>query len=239
MKKIICILCSGLFLGACASVSNVETDNYESGKRPTLTQIHKQAELLIAALEDGEKIQIEPSSDEEKEVFEKLKNWDKTKEAEEIKKYADRPVTSVDVLTMGWAHNEGYTMEEIDRFLKLGLFVKNPYCENEYKSYEVFQVLPDFVLANGCEVTEYNKCSTINSKIFMFPKQKDELYFDQKILTPPSGTCSTYVGVFEYESKNERNHVVPVLVFAPKVIDKEQLENIRQSREESQKLTKK
>ncbi len=237
MKKLIYILCLGLLLGACASVSNVESDNYETGKKPTLTQIHKNAELLVAALEDEEKMAT--LNDEEKEFVTKLKNWDKEKEADELKKYADRPITSVDILTIGWAHNEGYTMEEIDKFLKLGLYVKNPYCENEYKSYEVFQVLPDFVLANGCEVTEYNKCNTINSKIFMFPKQKDELYFDQKILTPPSGTCSTYVGVFEYESKNERNHVVPVLVFAPKVIDKEQLENIRQSREESQKFAKK
>lgn len=234
MKKIIYILCLGLFLGACASVSNVETDPYESGKRPTLTQIHKNAELLIATLDDEEKLMT--LSDEEKEFITKLKNWDKTKESEELKKDADRPITAVDVLTMGWANNEGYTMEEIDRFLKLGLFVKNPYCESEYKSYEVFQVLPNFVLANGCEITSYSECSTINSKIFMYPKQKDELYFDKKILTPPSGTCSTYVGVFEYESKNEINHVVPVLVFTSKTIDKEQLENIRKSREESQKF---
>lgn len=222
---------------ACASVSNVESDTYESGKRPSLTRIYKNAALLVAALDDEEKEAT--LSDEEKEFVTNLKNLDKEKEFDELKKYADRSITLVDILTIGWAHNEGYTMEEIDKFLKLGLYVKNPYCENEYKSYEVFQVLPDFVLANGCEVKSYSECATINSKIFMYPKQKDELYFDKKILTPPNGTCSTYVGVFEYESKNEKNHVVPVLVFAPKVIDKEQLENIRQSREESQKLMRK
>lgn len=233
MKKLICILCLGLFLGACASVSNVESDNYATGKKPTLTQIHKNAELLVAALDDEEKVAT--LSDEEKEFVTKLKNWDKEKEADELKKYADRPITSVDILTIGWAHNEGYTMEEIDKFLKLGLFVKNPYCENEYQSYEVFQVLSDYVLAKGCEVTSYNKCSTINSKIFMYPKQKDELYFDQKVLTPPSGFCSTYLGVYKYESNNGMIHTVPILAFFPKTIDKEQLENIQKAREELSK----
>ena len=234
MKKLICILCSGLFLGACASVSNVESDNYEAGKKPTLTQIHKNAELLIAALEN-DAIQVESSSDEEKEVFEKLKNWEKTKEAEEIKKYADRPVTSVDVLTIGWAHNEGYTMEEIDKFLKLGMFVKNPYCEKEFKTYEVFQVLPDIVLTYGCEVTSYSECSTYHGKIFMFPKQEDELYFDKKVLAPSAKTCPTMIGVYTYEANNGMNRTVPVLMFLPKTLDKEQLEHVQKSREESQK----
>lgn len=233
MKKLICILCLGLFLGACASGSNVKSDNYESGKRTTLTQIHKNAQLFVAALEDEEKIAT--LSDEEKESIAKFKNWEKEKDIEELKKYTDRPITTVDILTMGWAQQEGYAMEDVDKFLKLGLFVKNPYCESEYESYEVFQVLPDHILAQGCD-RSYSKCETIGSKIFMYLKQKNEIYFDKKILTPPSGSCSTYIGIFKYESKDGMTHVVPVLAFMPKVIDKEQLENIRKLREESQKF---
>lgn len=233
MKKLICILFLGLFLGACASVSKVESDNAETGKRLTLTQIHKNAQLFVALLEDEE--QIATLSDEEKERITKFKNWENEKDIEKLKKYTDRPITTVDILTMGWALEEGYTMEDLDKFLKLGLFVKNPYCESEYESYEVFQVLPDYVLANACD-TSYSKCNTIGSKIFMYLKQKNEIYFDKKILTPPSGTCSTYIGIFKYESENGMTHVVPVLAFIPKVIDKEQLENIQRLREESQKF---
>lgn len=233
MKKLICILFLGLFLGACASVSKVESDNAETGKRLTLTQIHKNAQLVLAALEDEEN--IASLSEEDKEDLAKFKNWEKEKEAEKLKKYTDRPITTVDILTIGLAQKEGYSMEEVDKFLKLGLFVKNPYCESEYESYEVFQVLPEHVLANGCD-TSYSKCNTIDSKIFMYLKQKNEIYFDKKILTPPSGTCSTYIGIFKYESENGRTHVVPVLAFIPKVIDKEQLENIQRLREESQKF---
>lgn len=232
MKKLICILFLGLFLGACASVSKVESDNAETGKQLTLTQIHKNAQQLVAVWNDKEK--TASLSEEEKESIAKIKNWGE-KATEELKKYTDKPMTTVDILTMGWALEEGYTMEDLDKFLNLGLFVKNPYCESEYESYEVFQVLPDYVLANGCD-TSYDKCNTIDSKIFMYLKQKNEIYFDKKILTPPSGSCSTYIGIFKYESKDGMTHVVPVLAFMPKVIDKEQLENIQRLREESQKF---
>lgn len=235
MKKLICILFLGLFLGACASVSKVESDNAETGKRLTLTQIHKNAQLILAAREDEEN--IASLSEEDRENIAKFKNWAKEREkkAEELKKYTDRPITTLDILTIVLARKEGYTIEEVDKFLKLGLFVKNPYCESEYESYEVFQVLPDYVLAKGCD-TSYGKCDTIDTKIFMYPKQNDEIYFDKKILTPPSGTCSTYIGIFKYESQNGMNHVVPVLAFVPKVIYKELLESIRRSREETQKI---
>lgn len=233
MKKLICILCLVVFLGACASVSKVESNNYEAEKRPTLTQIRKIVEQVYAISEDDKT--VETLDDEHKEFVAKLKNWEKEAGVEELKKYSERPITAVDVFTVGLALDEGYTMEEVDKFLKLGLYVKNPYCENEYKSYKVFQVLPDFVLASGCEVTEYDKCNTITSKTFMYPKQKDELYFDKKVLTPPNGFCSTYVGVYTYESNNGMTHTVPILAFLPKTIDKEQLKNIQKAREELSK----
>lgn len=232
MKKLIFILCLGIFLGACASVSNSDTNNNKSEEKPTLTQIHKDADIMVTSLETKEKEGT--LQEDEKKFLQALRNWENETDTKALKEYATRPITIVDILTIGLGQDEGYTMEEIDKSLKLGLFIQNPYCESEFKSYEVFQVLPDYVLAHGCEITSYSKCSTSHSKIFMSPKQKDELYFDNKILIPQNDFCSTYIGVYKYESKDGTLRTVPILVFLPKVIDKGQLELIKQSREESQ-----
>ena len=222
MKKFFILVFISLILGACAST-----------QRPSLYQIQKEARTTIKDLNEKEKNAT--LTEEEKTALAELKGLGEKEEIKNLLKYVDRDIDWVDVLTLGIANEFGYTDEEIDRFLNLGLFVKNPYCENEYDSYEVFQVLSDFVLANGCEVTSYSKCSTINSKIFVYLKQKEELYFDKKILTPPSEFCSTYVGVYTYESKNGESHTVPVLTFLPKTISKEQLEKVLKAREELSK----
>lgn len=222
MKKLLCILCLGTFLGACAST-----------QRPSLYQIQKNAIATVKDLQEKEKNKT--LTEEEKQALEELKGLEEKEEMKTLLKYVERDIDYVDVLTIAGATQLGYGEEEIDKFLKLGLYVKNPYCENEYKSYEVFQVLPDFVLASGCEVTEYDKCKTITSKIFMYPKQKDELYFDKKILTPPNDFCSTYIGIYKYESNNGMTHTVPILTFLPKTIAKERLENVQKAREELSK----
>ena len=72
----------------------------------------------------------------------------------------------------------------------------------------------------------------------MFPKQGEDLYFDKKVLTPPTNYCSVYAGIFNYESKGGNQNTVPVLLFFPKTIDKVQLEHIQKMREESQKELK-
>lgn len=222
MKKLLLVLCLGIFLGACAST-----------QRPSLYQIQKNSVAIIKNLHEKEK--NETLTEEEKKALEELKGLEEKEEMKNLLKYVERDINYADVLTMVTAFEFGYSEEEIDRFLNLGLFVKNPYCESEYKSYEVFQVLSDYVLAQGCEITDYDKCSTINSKIFMYPKQKDELYFDKKVLTPPSGFCSTYLGIYKYESNNGMTHTVPILTFLPKTIDKERLENVQKAREELSK----
>lgn len=234
MRKLIFITCLVMFLAACTSVSNVAPDNSATVKRPTLSQIHKKAKELVVVLKKKE--QEGTLTDEEKDVVQKLKGFDEAKEAVELKKYVERPITSEEIFTIAWASEEGYTMEEIDKFLKLGLYVKNPYCEKEFKSYEVFQVLPSIVLTHGCEITSYSECSTSHGKIFMFPKLKDELYFDNKILTPSAKECPTIVGVYTYEANNGMKRTVPVLVFMSTMLDKEQLKLVETSREESQKI---
>lgn len=216
MKKLICVLC--VFLGACAST-----------QRPSLYQIEKNAIATIKDLQEKE--EKDTLTEEEKKSLKELQELEEKEEIKKLLKYVERDIDYVDILTISVASQLGYSDEEIDKFLNLGLYVENPYCENEYKSYEVFQVLPKHVLAHGCEVTGYDKCNTISSKIFMYPKQKGELYFDKKILIPLSGFCSTYIGVYEYESKNEMMHTVPILTFLPKTINKEQLEIVQKTRE--------
>ncbi len=222
MKKLFIIIFISLILCACATT-----------QRPSLYQIHKDVKTTIKNLQEKEKNTT--LTEEEKKALAELKGLGEKAEIKNLLKYVDRDIDSSDIITFGTASQYGYTDEEIDRFLNLGLFVKNPYCENEYNSYEIFQVLSDFVLASGCEVTSYSTCSTINSKIFVYPKQEEELYFDKKILTPPSEFCSTYVGVFTYESKDGASHTVPVLTFLPKTISKQQLEKVLKSREEFSK----
>ena len=235
MKKLLFVLCLGVFLGACASVSNVESDTYETGKRPTLSQIHKNAEILVAVLEEKKKEGT--LTDEEKELVKEIEEWKENKTDAPMRKYASRPLTAVDMLTAVWAGDEGYSLQEIDKYLQTGFYVKNPYCDNEFKSFQVFQVLPDYVLTYGCKNGYGNDCD-ISWKIFLFFKQNDELYFDKKILTPPVGYCPTYVGIHQYTSKDENVHTVPMMAFFPKIIAKDHLDTIQKMREESQKLTK-
>ena len=234
MKKLIFVLCVGVFLGACATTSNVGADNIELGENPSLYKIHQRAKKVVAELQEKEKQNT--LTDDEKELVEKFKNLDKEKDAEMLIKYSNRSVTPVDILTMYGGIQAGYSDKEISDFLKLGWYVKNPYCESEFKSYKVFQVLNDAVLVHGCEVESYDDCAFVYGKIFLIPKQSNELYFDTKILTPEYDYCSTYVGVYQYENKEKNINTVPILMFLPKKIHKAQLENIEEMREESQKM---
>lgn len=222
MRKILFVLCVALFLTACAT----------SQKRPSLAKINKTAQEMSLDLLEKEK--QNSLNEKEKEILDK---WNNAKENDELKQlieYAERDINLADVLTMIWGVELGYTEHELDDFLKLGLYVKNPYCENEFDSYEVFQVLQDFVLANGCEVTSYDKCNTLHGRVFMFPKQGEEIYFDKKILSPSDNFCSVYAGIFTYENKAGNINTVPILLFFPKTINKMQLEFIKKMREETQ-----
>ncbi|WP_428078324.1 hypothetical protein [Candidatus Avelusimicrobium alvi] len=223
MKKIIYIF---IFMSLCAACSSVP-------KRPSLSQIQQFATQVISDLQARETAGT--LSKEEQEEWKRLQEGMNSEEMLRLKKYSAQPINLEFPILVADANEWGYSFEEINDFLGLDLIVENPYCENEFKSYKVFQVLSDFVLADGCEVTSYDKCSTFHGRIFMFPKQGDELYFDNKILTPPSKFCSVYAGTYNYESKGGNSHTVPILLFLPKAIDREQLENIKKMREGMQK----
>lgn len=203
-------------------------------KRPSLSYIYKSAEETIKDLYQKET--EKKLSEEEKNLLVELKKLEDKEEIQNLLKYSERDISYSDILTIAWGAEWGYSDIELNQFLDLGVLVPNPYCEEEFGSYEIFQVLSDFVLASGCRETTYNKCDTSHGKIFMFPKKNDELYYDKKLLIPPSGYCPVYVGVYQYESKNETEHTVPVVFFLPHIIYKGYLENIEKSREESQKF---
>ena len=226
MKKIIYIFIFVLLGAAC----------YSAPKRPSLSQLQQFASEVVIDFQERE--EAGTLSQEEQEDWKRLQDGMNSEEMLSLKKYSAQPINLAFPVFVAGAKEWGYSFEEINDFLGLDLIVKNPYCENEFKSYEVFQVLPDFVLAHGCEITSYDKCSTLHGRIFMFPKQGEDLYFDKKVLTPPTNYCSVYAGIFNYESKGGNQNTVPVLLFFPKTIDKVQLEHIQKMREESQKELK-
>lgn len=223
MKKIIYIFILALLGAACSSAP----------KRPSLSQLQQFATQVVSDLQERETAGT--LSKEEQEEWKRLQEGMNSEEMLRLKKYSAQPINLEFPILVAGAKEWGYSFEEINDFLGLDLIVKNPYCENEFKSYEVFQVLPDFVLAHGCKITSYDKCSTLHGRIFMFPKQGEDLYFDKKVLTPPADYCSVYAGTYNYESKGGNSHTVPILLFLPKAIDREQLENIKKMREAIQK----
>lgn len=223
MKKIIYIFILMLLCTACSSVP----------KRPSLSQLQQFATQVVSDLQARETAGT--LSKEEQEEWKRLQEGMNSEEMLRLQKYSAQPITSDFLVFSAKANEWGYSFEEINDFLGLDLIIENPYCENEFQSYKVFQVLPEFALAKGCEVTSYDKCSTLHGRVFMFPKQNDDLLFDNKILIPPVKFCSVYAGTYSYESQGGVSHTVPILLFLPKTIDKWQLENIKRMRETIQK----
>lgn len=223
MAKIIYAFILILLCSACSTAP----------KRPTLSQLQQFASEIVTDFQERERAGT--LSQEEKQVWNQVQEEMESEEMSSLKKYSAQPINLDFPFLVAAANEWGYSFPEINDFLGLDLITENPYCENEFQSYKVFQVFPDFVLANGCEVTSYDTCNTLNGRIFMFPKQGESLYFDDKILTPPVDFCSVYAGIFSYESKGGNQHTVPILLFLPKIIDKVQLEYIQKMREETQK----
>lgn len=220
------IIYAFIFILLCSACSTAP-------KRPTLSQLQQFASEIVTDFQERERAGT--LSQEEKQEWNQVQEEMESEEMSSLKKYSAQPINLDFPFLVAAANEWGYSFQEINDFLGLDLITENPYCENEFQSYKVFQVFPDFVLANGCEVTSYDTCSTLNGRIFMFPKQGESLYFDDKILTPPADFCSVYAGIFSYESKGGNQHTVPILLFLPKIIDKVQLEYIQKMREGTQK----
>jgi len=189
----------------------------KSEKRPSLSEIEKRIRDLTP--EEFEKMK------QEKEFSELAKN---------IKDYFQKSYINVsdkDVLFLVVAKSFNYTFEEIDKYLHLGLFVENPYCENDYKEFKVFDVIgQSFVLAQNCKNEYGDKCSTIGSSIFVFFQEKGEVYFDDKILSLGKKECVTITGTLSYLTSGGRKRTVPIVDFELKFIDKGRLQWITERR---------
>lgn len=214
------------------SIEN-EEEKAHSGKQLTLKAIYKQSEEDIKYLQNLESKNLLNTLSKEEQ-----KNWKDVKafviEAKELlSPYTSEPIDATFVNFVAIASEEGYSEEEIFGFIDPKIVVSNPYCEDEFNSFKVFQVLNDSVLANGCEKTSYSECETYGMRIFILPKIENEIYFDNKILKPDYNECPTYLGTYAYTSINGTAHTVPIVVFTQKKITKMILADLIEKRKQT------
>jgi hypothetical protein len=88
--------------------------------------------------------------------------------------------------------------------------IRNPKCE-DIKSFKVFQVLDNFVLANVCRDSDDQYCF---GHVVYFPKEKGKIYFDDQIIKVKDNECAIYIGTHQYQTKNGYK-TVPIV----KIID--------------------
>ena len=233
MKKILFILVGLSLMSACSYIQTNQQKNAVNQEE------NQQTKISLKELEKEIKQRFAEMPSEELEKLEKDTEFQKgRKELEEaISKYSEKEYSSQDMVFMIAAHAAGYTESEIFEYLDPSLIVKNPYCENEFQFFEVFQTLPEFVLVKGCNKKEGmgDYCFSLNIRNFVTFKKPNEIYFDGKILKPNKDECSVYVGVFQYEARNGHTHIVPMLSFESKKITKMRIEQILKNREETAK----
>lgn len=218
MKYLSLILFVLVLSAGCSSL------DYQTNRE--LTELHQRSRQLAALCED-----------ENRQLSKEQKNWCvKGKELLESESFAElsvlskRRITLADLTTFVWAQQQGYSFEDIDKFLGLELSAPNPYCENEFSAYEVFQVLEDFALAEGCAKGVSGSCAG-SGRYFVIPQKHGEPYFDGLLLQLGKDECSVYAGTYTYKARNDMEHTVPVLMFIPKKIDKLQIDKISEMRE--------
>ena len=221
MKRLSLLLFVLILSAACSSV--IKKDN-----RHNLELIYNQSQKMANLCGDENK----RLSKEQKAWCEKGIELLKSESFAEFSKYSKREVTLADVTTLIWAQQKGISLKEIDDFLELGISVSNPYCEEFFPVYQVFQVLDDSVLAEGCRNSDMESCDYSES-YFLFPREKGKLYYEGLYLFPAEGECSVSAGTYTYTLKDNTKNTIPVLMFVSKDIDRMQLNNIKQMRESS------
>ena len=86
---------------------------------------------------------------------------------------------------------------------------RNPKCE-DIKSFKVFQVLDNYVLAFACS----NDSDLCLGHVVCFPKKKDKIYYDDQMIKVNDDECAIYTGTYQYQTK-EGYKTVPIV----KIID--------------------
>jgi hypothetical protein len=83
--------------------------------------------------------------------------------------------------------------------------IRNTKCEN-IRSFQVIQVLDDFVLANSCEDNNNRYCY---GHVVYIQKEKGNIYYDDQKIILQSGECPIYVGTYQYVAKSGISKTVP------------------------------
>jgi len=219
MKKTLLLLGLGVILSACSGANN------DAGNRQPLSDIFKNAKDIVADF---------TQRDEKKELKdEDLAQWESLKADEERSNQligAEDAVTKEMLIGSYIAENQGYSGDEINKYLKFDLFVGNPYCENEFAAFEVVRVTDLFAMVKGCESVENSTCvNKGNERNFVIPKGVGSLVFDKQILTPAQNQCAIYAGTYKY-SDEQGEHTVPVMTFEGKQIRLGTIAQIAESR---------
>lgn len=208
MKKTLLLLSAVVLLGACSAEDN-------GVKRPSLESIFADAK---------EKAEFSLQREENKELKdEDLAQWENIKAETKIANDylgTDNIVTNSMLIGAYMAEELGYSPADINKYLKVDLYVDNPYCDDEFSAFEVVKVTDNYAIARGCkEVTTDEACRNPGTeRRFVFPKQIGDrayLYFDNQILQPEQGQCVIYVSTFKYADK-DGEHTVPVATFESK-----------------------
>lgn len=202
------------FITSCAMQQGVRGSNYSD----------------ISQLEsDFQKLTTEEIEYVLKESKEQLAERNKALR-EYLNYISGRDFSDKEIMLIRYAHNNGHSLK--DCFDYFGLYIENPYCENDYKKFKILQVLVSnyAVLAYNCEKKYGDTCSAIGSSVFYITRSPDELYFDDKIISPNKEQCVVFFGTYSYETKNNIQKTVPMVEFAPKIINTRALNYIHQRR---------
>ncbi len=91
--------------------------------------------------------------------------------------------------------------------------IRNPKCEDIY-SFQVFQVLNNYVLANVCDGNSSDYCY---GHVVYFQRERGKIYFDDQRINVKQGECPIYVGTFQYVTRDGLVKTVPKV----KIVDSE------------------
>ncbi len=87
---------------------------------------------------------------------------------------------------------------------------RNPKCE-DIKSFKVFQVLDNYVLAMVCRDGDDRYCW---GHVVSFQKEKEIIYYDDQMIKVKNNECAIYIGSYQYQTKTGYK-TVPIV----KIID--------------------
>jgi len=91
--------------------------------------------------------------------------------------------------------------------------IRNNKCEN-IVSFQVFQVLNNYVLANVCDDYSGNYCY---GHVVYIQRERGKIYYDDQRINVQHGECPIYIGTFQYVTRDGMVKTVPKV----KIIDSE------------------